>query len=245
MVKAIVEFFIIPSTLIATLVIASVLVLAVLKRYRLGVSILAVASICYLALSSGVVASMLLRPLEYRHAPAQEQAAAGRVSTIVVLTGYARTSSGVPITGHVNNASGFRVLEAARLYQRNRRARVIVSGTANASVIMQELFIQLGVAPNHVSTDAMSNSTYDSAVNLRERLAGVSFYLVTSAGHMPRAMAVFEKQGLRPLAAPTDYLSSKDLRNASLLPSGQHLYVSDLAVHEYVGWLWYKLLGRI
>jgi uncharacterized SAM-binding protein YcdF (DUF218 family) len=62
---------------------------------------------------------------------------------------------------------------------------------------------------------------------------------------MPRSVGVFRKQGLNPLPAPTDYMSRKNYMAISYLPSPLHLYYSDLAVHEYLGILWYKIRGWI
>jgi hypothetical protein len=58
-------------------------------------------------------------------------------------------------------------------------------------------------------------------------------------------MGVFKKQQMNPLPAPTDYMSRKNYMAISYLPSPLHLYYSDLAVHEYLGILWYKLTDRI
>ncbi len=67
-------------------------------------------------------------------------------------------------------------------------------------------------------------------------LAGRPFFLVTSAGHLPRTMAAFAKLGMTPIPAPTDYRLSRNVRRASILPSPMHLYGSDLAVLSMWGW---------
>jgi uncharacterized SAM-binding protein YcdF (DUF218 family) len=60
---------------------------------------------------------------------------------------------------------------------------------------------------------------------------------------MPRSMRVFQTQGLQPVPAPTGFLTKKGSRYWSG-PTGHHLFMSDMAVHEYVGILWYKITGR-
>ena len=80
---------------------------------------------------------------------------------------------------------------------------------------------------------------------LRTLLGAEPFFLVTSAGHMPRAMGVFVKQGSRPIPAPTDFSLPKDPLAAHIAPNPLHLYYSDLAINEYAGLLWYYLTDKI
>jgi uncharacterized SAM-binding protein YcdF (DUF218 family) len=62
---------------------------------------------------------------------------------------------------------------------------------------------------------------------------------------MRRSLAVLKAQGLEPIPVPTDYQGPKDWRNAELRPSPQSLFASDLAMHEYIGWVWYRVKGDI
>ena len=68
--------------------------------------------------------------------------------------------------------------------------------------------------------------------------------LVTHAYHMPRAVAIFEKSGVKVVPAPTA-LSVKRKGNGpvimSWLPSAPAMYGSYMALHELVGLAWYRL----
>jgi len=202
-------------------------------------------ALLYLFFASGFAAAWLMGSLETEFPPGQDLAGPKTVDTVVVLTGYAFTSPHRPISGYVNSASAARILEASRLVERDPKRYVIISGHGRVPEIMKELLSQLGVRRSNISIEQQSDNTYASAVHLRERLAGKTFYLVTSAGHMPRAMGVFRKQELNAIPAPTDYRSPVTVWDQSLIPSGRNLAVSDLAMHEYLGILWYRLLGRI
>ncbi|MNC68054.1 hypothetical protein D3C75_1186040 [compost metagenome] len=63
--------------------------------------------------------------------------------------------------------------------------------------------------------------------------------LVTSAFHMPRAMAFFKDNGLAPLAYPTDYTASRgnDLYPAMFTPSPGAMNNTGTALKEYLGLL--------
>lgn len=234
-----------PSGLITLLAVSAGVMYLVFKRRRIAAYASAFAALVYVVFASGLTAFWLMSHLEYEHAPGQDVKTVAAPDIIVVLTGYARADDRIPITGHVNSSSGFRLLEAARIFVRTRRMNIIISGNDEVPIIMRDLLVQLSVPQDRIITDQESSNTYESAINLRNRLAGKQFYLVTSAGHMPRALRVFLKQGLQPIPAPTEYLSSASLRDSNILPSGQHLAISDLAIHEYLGLMWYRFMDRI
>jgi uncharacterized SAM-binding protein YcdF (DUF218 family) len=72
-------------------------------------------------------------------------------------------------------------------------------------------------------------------------MKGRDFILVTSAGHMPRSLGAFGRAGMNPTPAPTDYLAKMDPLEGNFLPNLSNLMRADLAVHEYLGMLWYGL----
>ena len=74
---------------------------------------------------------------------------------------------------------------------------------------------------------------------LKKTLGKDSFYLVTSACHMPRSMAMFKKMGTRPIAAPADFQAVWGTqRGIDFFPKADALSDSERAFHEYLGLLW-------
>lgn len=242
--KHLIELILQPSGLVALLMIAGGALFFIFQRRRAAGVVIAVAAFTYLVFAHGLVAFWLMSPLEHEAPPAQDAPTTASPEFVVVLTGYALADARRPITGQVNSASGFRLLEAARLFAR-RPLPVIISGSGEVPVLMRDLLVQLGVPDRNIVIEAESSNTYESAVHLRDRLEGKQFYLVTSAGHMPRSLGVFHKQGLTAIPAPTDYLAARSWRDIDIAPSARYLAISDLAMHEYLGLLWYRLLDRI
>jgi uncharacterized SAM-binding protein YcdF (DUF218 family) len=73
-----------------------------------------------------------------------------------------------------------------------------------------------------------------------------SFFLVTSAYHLPRAMALFQKQGLTPIAAPAGHLVRQAPNwSPGFFPRSGGLHNMEIALHEYLGLAWARLLGVI
>ena len=163
---------------------------------------------------------------------------------IVVLAGHAEKDLNRPVSSYVNSPSAFRLIEAIRLLQKNPKSELIVSGYGAAQV-MKQLLVEVGIDMEKANIENQSTSTYESALFLKDKLLDRNFFLVTSAGHMPRAMGVFKKQQMNPIPAPTDYMSRKNYMAISYLPSPRHLMYSDLAIHEYLAIMWYKFTNRI
>lgn len=101
-----------------------------------------------------------------------------------------------------------------------------------------------GVPETSLIIDAGAADTFDSASRAERLLGSRAVLLVTSAGHMPRAMNGFEQLGFDVVPAPTDHKMPADALSAPLLPSAYHLQVSDLAIHEYAALLWYRVSGK-
>lgn len=196
----------------------------------------------FLIFGSGPVSFLLLGSLEFQISPAGP-AERGQADTIVVLAGHAESHPDHPISSQLNRASAFRLLESLLLVQRRPNSTVIVSGKGEVATIMRDVVLLSGVPADQVILDSISSSTYESAKNLSPRLGQSPFLLVTSAGHMPRAMGVFNKSGAHPLPVPTDYMTKKNPLATQYLPSPVHLHYSDLAISEYVALIWYRFNG--
>ena len=62
----------------------------------------------------------------------------------------------------------------------------------------------------------------------------VQVIVVTNALHMPRAIKTFQEQGLKPIAAPTNFIVPKGLNsyNGFTLPTIQSLRLSEILFQE-------------
>jgi uncharacterized SAM-binding protein YcdF (DUF218 family) len=106
--------------------------------------------------------------------------------------------------------------------------------------------MSLGLAPERIVRLDTTRDTDDEAQELARRLGAEPFLLVTSAWHMPRSMALCEKAGLHPIAAPADFMLRPEA------DAGWNLLAWDLgalerstkAIHERLGLLWARLRGQ-
>ena len=139
--------------------------------------------------------------------------------------------------------------EALRLYNKIPNAKIITSGYEGDRKIAEavrtaNILINLGIPKKDIIINAKPKDTKEEAIKIKQMLGKIPFILITSAYHMPRAIALFKKEGLNPIAAPTDFKIKHKTKILSM-PSGEGLQKTQIAWHEYLGQLWSKLKGQI
>lgn len=110
----------------------------------------------------------------------------------------------------------------------------------------RRFFVQLGLDPQRVRLEDKSRNTYENAV-FTARLSGIDprmpWILITSASHMPRAMAVFRKQGWNVTPYSVDFRAG--LKTPLTTYSLGDFEKWRTALREYIGILAYRMTGRI
>lgn len=239
---AVAKYLVLPSSwIVLSALVGSVLMCARATR-QWGGRLTAGALCLYLFFGTGPVAFWLLGRLEYQIAPSSFEEIQG-IHTLVVLAAYAEPDPGIPLSSKVNSAAASRLLEVLSQANRDPNLTIIVSGTGGVPETMRDVLVSAGFQYARISIDGNSGNTYESARNLSPMLGKTPFLLVTSAGHMPRAVGVFRKAGGQPYPVPTHYMTKRNWLAISYLPKPSHLEYSDLAVTEFIALLWYSANG--
>jgi uncharacterized SAM-binding protein YcdF (DUF218 family) len=247
-IKIMLEFvgnILLPSNLIILFFIIGAFLVITRKRRRAGLIMFSLSAAVYVIFGTGILSTWLLGTLEHRYRPLTSTEGLQDVKRIVILAGYGERHAGLPPSSEVNFASAYRLLEGLRIVHQLPDAEILISGGGEVPGIMKGLLASTGLTEQRISIDNRSNNTHESAENVEKLMAGKNFILVTSAGHMPRAIEVFAKAGMNPVPAPTNYMSVKEPRFMDYLPSPRSLDCADLAVHEYLGMAWYRLMGKM
>jgi uncharacterized SAM-binding protein YcdF (DUF218 family) len=210
------------------------------------------------------VAMGLARSLEWRHLPEGDQATA---EVIVVLGGGTEPAQYPRSQVEVNSAAD-RMLYAASLYRTGKAPHILLSGgniswledaESSPAADMAALLSMLGVPPEAIWLESKSLNTYENALYTRQFLEEQDInqiLLVTSALHMPRAVALFEKQGLEVIPAPADFTVTQEgwaslfsgpiqPKIIYLLPNASSLALTTNVLKEYLGMLVYWLRGWV
>jgi len=258
--KKIVSQFLYPMSLCLEILILGLFFLWATKRPRLGRTLVTLGTVLLLLMSISFLSSGLLTPLERRYPavlhPEKISWEGGPVDSssrwIVVLGGGHVSDPSLPPNSQINGAPLSRVVEGVRLYKAIPGSRLLLSGgrvfdSVPEAEVMARIAVLLGARPQDIRLEPDSRDTADEAEIIAKMLGRESFLLVTSAAHMPRAMALFKKYGLRPIPAPTDYLDrqSEGFSPGAFFPRATSLNQVETAVHEYLGLAWAWLRGAI
>jgi len=232
------------------------------KRSRWVAVPIVLALAILLLTSNGWTSLAILRSLEWQNIPPGQLPPA---EAIVVLGGGTKAKF-APRPGVDLSEEGDRVLYGATLYKQALAPVIIVSGGRiewkgsgpPEAADMTEILTQVGVPRSAIIQESNSYNTHDNAVNVKKILQarGIKrILLVTSAMHMPRSLAIFKRQNIDTIAAPTDFLvSSNEVREIqgtaearllNLLPDSSNLQNFTRALKEYVGFLIYRLRGWV
>ncbi|MCA0048712.1 YdcF family protein [Mesorhizobium sp. B283B1A] len=246
-------FFIQPLNLTIFLLLAG-LIAGTVGRRRLAVTG-SVLAFLILALSAWTsLGAMMLNPLEERFPrPPLPQ----KVDGIIVLGGGFEGAINLARGGYELSGSGDRMVETAILARRFPQAKVVVSG-GNGSLFLDgegdadtapRLLGPLGVSTDRLVLEDKSRNTYENAIfsrKLVEPKPGETWLLVTSAFHMPRAKALFDKAGFPTVPWPVDYRTSgKEGVGLFRDNAADSLENTTMAIREWTGLFAYWLSGRI
>lgn len=259
MLKKIVALFLYPFSLGLEILILGVFFLWATRNPRRGKILVTLGTVFLLLLSLPFIASQLLTPLERRY-PAllhPETVSWGQMSQtsprwIVVLGGGHVSDLRLPANSQINEGALARVVEGVRLYKAIPGSKLLLSGgrvfdPVPEARLMARIAVLLGVEPQDIRLETNSRDTAQEAENIAKMIGKEKFILVTSAAHMPRALALFKKRNLEPIPAPTDYLARVGQRPSpdEFFPGAASLEEARVAMHEYLGLAWAWLQGEI
>ncbi len=207
---------------------------------------------------SPILARVLVGSLEAQYPPF-DPSSVQRFDAIVVLGGGAVGRGTLRPEDGLSPLSLERTVCGANLYAQGFAPKVLFAGAESSAfergpkeaVEMKRLAVRLGVSQKAILTEDRSRTTFENAVETKRLLGPASILLVTSASHVPRALALFHKQGMRVTPYHCGYLV-KDrpgldwrVHIVDLLPNDAALHANTVAVNEIVGSLVYDALGKL
>lgn len=236
-----------PDSLLMLALLASWLMLRhspATARAMLGLTLLTMAIIALWP-----VQTLLLAPLEDRY---PQPTLPDQVAGIIVLGGAELPDLTVARDQVHLNAAAERMTETMALALRHPSAAVIFTGGngnlrggAAGAEAARRLFTDLGLPPDRLMLESASRNTSENAtmtLRLLQPKPGQRWLLVTSAFHMPRAVAAFCAAGWTGLIPyPVDYRSPGDGVGWSFTENADQL---TIALREWIGLAAYRLTGR-
>jgi uncharacterized SAM-binding protein YcdF (DUF218 family) len=262
--KLSIEIIFSPLGIMSLLMVAGI-VLWNTKRYsRLAHRLLLWGSILFLVFLFSPLSKYLVLGLERSYQPLIAPPEFPKIEKIVILAGYAEEFPGLPITSSISKQTIYNISEGLRLYRLLPGSKLVTSGglapkgEKPIAASMADFLRQMGVPDQDLIVEGNSQSTYENLVEVGKLVGSDPFILVASACDLKRVVAVAHKLGMNPTPAPAFIWTLQhyppemslaewigDFFISFAYPSTDNLSRLQWAYHEYVGYAWYRLLGRI
>ena len=213
------------------------------RRMRVGWYLSFVGFFLFTLLSFTPVSDVLTQPLVRQYSvPSSE--ALKNIEVITVLGGGGK--AGVP-----SGATYERIIGGIKMFQQSGAKFFVVQGAAQLpedptdAEIMKKIALKEGVPVEKILVDSRSRTTAEHPPQLKVLLPTnvTQIGIVTSAIHMPRAMAVFQKYFPDKTIVPLPVGVSSEwprYRIAQMIPSVDAFSRSTTALHEWIGIVWYR-----
>ena len=222
---------------------------------RVGRFLLLLGLALLVALSLNPVANLLTYPLESRYPPPSPEAL-GTLDVVAVLGGGVRPSDSFRPEAELTVHSYPRFYRGVRVFQQTNAGLLAFcagagrAGGESEGETMKTMALRLGIPAERILAETQSQNTFENVANLARMLPagqGRRIGLVTSAIHMWRSHRVFVQQFPHDTIVPIPAYYAYEPTGwsvESFLPSAGNLERSTMALHEWIGLVWYSLRHR-
>jgi uncharacterized SAM-binding protein YcdF (DUF218 family) len=197
--------------------------------WRVGLSLLGFALVALWIAATPFFANWLDWRLESQFPPVKVETLP-QSDAVVLLGGF-----GLDFDNPAN-----RIMHALHVYRAGKAPLIVYSGG------YADPLVELGVPRAVLILDTESRNTRENALNTAEMFKARGWrsgILVTSAAHMPRALAAFQRVGLKVVPATTGAGPPQFDGRLDLQMDNEALWRTTKAIKEIVGLLIYRFLG--
>ncbi len=175
----------------------------------------------------------------------------------IVLTGITNNARKTPPDRVYMQEGADRILHALMLYRQGKVKKILITGGTievsgkthtSEAILLAQILAQAQVPKKDIILETSARNTHENAKNTQQLLLAKypreTLLLITSAFHMRRAKACFEKVGLQVVPFSAGF-HTQDLKweLSWLIPTGRALQLWSLLIHEVSGYVIYKMIG--
>lgn len=150
-----------------------------------------------------------------------------------------------------------RLIQAIELYKKGKIKKLFFSGGSGSITYpgikeaphIKTILLRVGIPDSCVIIEGESKNTRENAAFsqpfLEKKIPNEKFLLITSAFHMRRAVCCFKKTGIEVTPFSVDRKSGprKFTLDNLFIPDVNSLYEWSNLIHEWVGYITYKIVG--
>ena len=157
------------------------------------------------------------------------------------------------------NKGADRVLHTLQLYKLGKIKKILISGGSgrvtgkpiSEGTDMKKVFLLCGVPDSAIILELYSRNTHENALFTKNRLDSLTIsgkkLLITSAFHMPRSKACFDKEGVKTDIYPTDFYGGETTMTPDvwIIPNEKALGGWQTLIREWLGYFMYWTMGYL
>lgn len=176
----------------------------------------------------------------------------------IVLSGVTASDKGPNDRVHLYKGAD-RIMHAVQLYKLGKVQQLLLSGGSGSlrgnsiseAERMKRVMLLSGVPEDDILLEEASRNTYENAAFSKTLLEtqhpNGRYLLVSSAFHLPRALACFEKQGITADPFSTDFYSFDPpyAPEHFMIPDSEAIFAWSRLLKEWFGLLSYKIMGYL
>lgn len=155
------------------------------------------------------------------------------------------------------NKGADRVLHTVQLYKLGKVKKILITGGSgrvtgepiSEGTDMKKVFLLCGVPDSVIILELYSRNTHENALFTKKMLDSLTIkgkkLLITSAFHMRRSKACFDKEGVETDIFPTDFYGGTTTMTPDvwLIPNEKAFGGWQTLLHEWLGYIVYKVMG--
>jgi uncharacterized SAM-binding protein YcdF (DUF218 family) len=235
---------IMPLSILWLLIILTI-ILFILNIKRAGKIFLSISLLWFLVISTRFIPDFLANSLESQYSPLNisNDIITNNQTYIAVLGAGFSNDVNLPPNDRLTGSSLFRLTEGVRLHKLIAGSILVVTGNSdgyeeNQADLMAKAAISLGVNTSCIKKITTAKNTSDEAFGFYSTFGYKSpLIVVTDAVHMPRAIILFRKAGLDPVAAPTNHLIKDSPHKwlSGFIPASDNISKMEIVIHEFAG----------
>jgi uncharacterized SAM-binding protein YcdF (DUF218 family) len=237
------------NLLIFLLVVAAVWLWRAPRSGRWFVTVLVT---CAVLASTLPVGEYMLRKIENTYSiPVLPQ----RVDGVIMLAGLVWTEGSASHHQVQLNEKATRLTQFMVLAHKYPHAKLVFTGgsgnpmmqDAREADYIKQLWTDMGMDPSRVIWERDSRNTYENVVAskaLAQPKPGENWVLITSAVHMPRAVAIFEKQNWKVIPYPVDFITIDTPIWQREFNASSNIWLLSEAMKETIGLAAYRATGK-
>ncbi len=227
-------------------------IIALIKAGKIRRRAIAIAFMLLFIFSNSFILEEVMRSWEWKAQPLSSISAA---KYGIILGGFTYYD---PNIDRVEFSSGTdRMLIGYQLYQQGLVRKLIITGGSSNLVdtnyregdMVAKYLHAIGMAPNDLIVERNARNTHENAAYTKPLVSDTAgpVLLITSARHMRRAIACFEKAGIKAIPVAVDRHAGRRKWNIEhlLIPNADALAAWQSLIHEWLGYFFYWMAGYL